>query len=250
MIEKVVVDLTGARIGLLGAVFRYEVMERLARCAEPRSVRVLAFGFGEWDLRLVLEGDPDQITNVLRGLKVGTIRAAARWGIALATSASHREGIGSERWLLDAVVWAHRAPLDAGAASSLASPWSSHRDVLGVRKAEFYDRAALDGRVDPKELARRLLSEPVPAARRPGVATGDLAYLLRIAAGVLGVLPGNRRCFRLFVHLAKAHCWSTYDIARALDLSTRRVRQLAGEVEPALGLALRTATDPQLSRVP
>lgn len=250
MIEKVVVDLTGGRTGLLGAVFRYEVMERLARSAEIREVELLAFGFGEKELRLVLQGDAETITNVLRGLKVGTVRAAARWGLELRSGPNVRSPVVENR-LTDAVAWAHTAPMEAGASGPLASPWSSHRDLLGFRKASFYDPARLSGRVDARQVELRCGGE-VPSNGWPPTLPGreDLGYLLRLAGAMLGVLPADRRCFRLFVHLAKSRGWQTMEVANALDITTRRVRQLAADAEPQLAVALTAMGDPHLSRVP
>lgn len=250
MLEKVVVDLTGGRPGLLGAVFRYEVMERLARSAGLREVELLAFGFGEKELRLVLQGEPETITNVLRGLKVGTVRAAARWGLALQAGPNIRSPIPETR-LTDAVAWAHTAPIEAGASGPLASPWSSHRDLLGYRKAAFYDPSLLVGRIDVGEVQLRCGGPLLPDRWPPHEAPGeDLGYLLRLAGAVLGVLPADRRCFRLFVHLAKSCGWQTMEVARAIDVTTRRVRQLAADVEPQLAVALTSMADPHLSRVP
>ena len=251
MIEKVTVDLTGGRTSLIGAVFRYEVMERLARSAEERAVRLLAFGFGENELRLVLEGEPTASGNVLRGLKVGTVRAAARWNLALRAGPTARAEVPDGR-LTEAVAWAHVAPIEAGAAGPLASPWSSHRDLLGYRRASFYDPAPLAGRVDPHQVQLCCGSGLETRGRWVGrpARREDLGYLLRISGAILGVLPADRRCFRLFVHLAKARGWPTCEVAKALDLSTRRVRQLAAEGEPQLDVALESLQDPQLCRVP
>ncbi|MEZ4239300.1 MAG: hypothetical protein R3F59_24730 [Myxococcota bacterium] len=247
--ETVIVDLTGARVGLLGAVFRYEVMDRLARAADSHDVRVVAFGFGSEALRLVLEGDEEARTNVLRGLKVGTIRAVARWGLKLQAGPSLRRTLGGGE-LLDAVCWCHRAPIEAGADGPLASPWSSHRDLLGFRRARFYDAGWLRARVDPTETQRLCGGAPLPPGWPPPHGQEDLTRLLRVAAAVLGVLPADRRCFRLFVHLARARGWGTAAMAQALSLTDRRVRQLAAEPEPELPLALVALSPGPLSRVP
>lgn len=248
-VETVVVDLAGSRNGLLGAVFRYEVMDRLSKSAASRGVAILAFGFCSDALRLVLEGGAEDVKNVLRGLKVGTIRAAERWGVSLRTGPTIREAV-ADGGLLDAVAWAHRAPIEAGANGPLASPWSSHRDVLGFRRASFYDPSVLAGRIDPNQLQRRCGGDPLPSGWPPAPGREDLSLLLRIAGSVLGVLPADRRCFRLFVHLAKARGWATIEVARALSITTRRVRQLAAELEPTFDVAMMSLADPQLSRVP
>jgi hypothetical protein len=245
MVEKVAVDLTGGRLGVLGAVYRYEVLERVWRSAVHRDIRLLAFGFAERELRLVLEGSDETIRNLVRGLKVGTIRAAARWGIPV-RSGPHQRVTTDD--LLSAVIWAHRGPVEAGAPHPLASPWCSHRDLLGYRRAPFYDPSVLAGRIDLGALCA-LLDTQVRAVRVENDRE-DLSALLRIAGGVAGVLPGDRKCFRLFVHLAKARGWQTVAVADALALTSRRVRQLASEREDRLPLAMASVGHPLLSRVP
>jgi hypothetical protein len=54
----------------------------------------------------------------------------------------------------------------------------------------------------------------------------------------------------MFVHLSRAYGLRTGDIAHALALTPRRVRQLGAQAEPLLGVALTTAGHPMLSRVP
>src|SRR5690349_9041155 len=121
MLEKVVVDLTDGRIGLFGAVFRYEVLDRLAKTAGRHGVEVLAFGFGRAELRLLLDGEERAITNTLRGLKVGTKSAARRWGLTLRSRPSTRSWVDEDE-LLEVVRWIHCAPIEVGASSALASP--------------------------------------------------------------------------------------------------------------------------------
>jgi hypothetical protein len=246
MWERVVVDLTGGRLGLIGAVFRYEVLDRLAKVAELHQVHLLAFGFGATELRLVLQGEAEAIGNVLKGFKVGTHKAAARWGLDLRGKA-HERKVLVERQLLETVAWVHRAPMEAGALCALASPWSSHRDALGFRKASFYDPAALHRLITPAQLAAHV--EEIPQDWCPAPKE-DLDFLLRLSAAVLGLLPSDRRCFRLFVHLGKARGFSSPELARALSLTVRRVRQLASEVEPDLALALGALSDRRAARVP
>lgn len=247
MVERARVDLTGGQRGLVGAVFRYEVLGRLAASARGQGVELLAFGFAPTELRMVLAGEPDRIGHAIRGLKVGTLRAAGRWDLSLRSGPTLREPATDVE---AAVIWAHRGPVEAGAAGPLASPWSSHRDLLGFRRAPFFDPGPALRRVDPRRVHAGCGGEPLPAGWPPEGGFEQLSTLLRVAGGVLGVLPADRRCFRLFVHLARARGWQTRDLAEALDLTGRRVRQLAAEPEPVLPLALATLGDPRLSRVP
>ncbi len=250
MFERVLCDLTGRIQGLTGAVFRYEVLERLKRAAKRRDVTVIAFGFTFSELRLVLEGEPGDIRNVLRGVKVGTTRAAKKWKLRLAAFPSERATLRRSE-LVDAVVWTHLGPVDAGAEGPLSDPWSSHRDMMGFRDASFFDASRLRELVDARTVHALAGGTDLPMGWPP--ARGglqDLSFLLRVAGGVLGVLPADRRCFRLFVHLARAQGWSTADLAPALALTHRRIRQLAVGDEPRLHLALHAVADRRLAVVP
>lgn len=232
------------------AMMRYDLLERLQASAARRDVAVLAFGFGRRDIRLVLDGDDEAVANVLRGVKVGTARVVHSRGGEIVFAPSVREPIPPNR-LEDAVVWAHQAPLGPGM-GPLASPWSSHRDLLGYRRAPFFDARPLQALVDVGEVHARAGGRDLPATyagwtREP---KESLGLLLRLAAAVRGVLPADRRCFRLFVHLARARGWQTRHLAKALRLTGRRIRQLAEHRDPLLTIAKRCLADPRLCRVP
>lgn len=245
MIERVEVDLRGLA-AFAGAVFRYDLVDRVRRCCEAHGVGFVAFGFtAAGHLRLALAGDPAAVREVLRGTKVGTHRVAAGMGTRVAVG-HHRSPPAPA---IDAVCWAHDAPGDAR--GPLATPWTSHRDLLAFRFAAFYDAGVARGLVDPREVHRRLgggaLPDGWPPSHRPAQ---DVSLLLRVSAAVLGVLPADRRCFRMFCHLAKATGLTTDQAARALSVTGRRVRQLRAEPEPLLPLALLSLGHPALSRVP
>jgi hypothetical protein len=249
MVERVSVDV-GGNEGLCGALFRYGVLERMSRIARSHDVGVLAWGFARGELRVILEGTPTDIATVLRGLRVGTTRAIGATGIPLTLAVPIRTPL--QPWDLEAAVtWAHRAPIEGTGRDPLESPWSSHRDLLGFRMGDAVDLARLEGRVDPRRIHAALGGEALPSGWPPPLAErANLTRLLRVAAGVLGVLPADRRCFRLFVHLARHEGWQSADIAGALALTTRRVRQLGVEPEPFLGLARVTLGSAALSNVP
>lgn len=247
--ERIVLDAVLGAAGLRGPVLRYGFLDRLRRCADANSVDLLAFGFGEREVRLVVDGGQEDIPNLLRGLKVGTIRAARAAGVDLVFAPPFRQVVSRGR-LDHALAWAHHAPVEAGAPCPLASPWSSHRDLLGYRVADFYDPADLRGRADPRRVHDLCRGLPLPRRPRARPARDPLSLLLRVAGGVLGLLPSDRRCFRLFVHLARNRGWTTRDVAAALALTRRRVRQLSEGREPLVRTALVSVEDPRLCRVP
>jgi hypothetical protein len=250
MLERVLIEVNRGGDLLESAVSRYGILERLARSAGRLGVGVVAFGFARGELRAVLEGEPDAITNVVRGVKVGTTRAARAWRTEV-TFAPTLRWVLHPRGLTEAVAWAHRGPVDAGAAGPLASVWSSHRDLLGYRDAQFFDGRALRARVDARAVHALAGGGELPLAHARLRRSGEsLSLLLRLAAAIVGVLPADRRCFRLFVHLARRLGWGTRDLASALMLTGRRIRQLASGREPLVQVALRSLADPRLSRVP
>jgi hypothetical protein len=247
MVQRAAIRLVGEGPLPVGAVFRYDMLDRLERVTRDHEVQLLAFGFTRDELRLVLDGDRRAVTEALRGLKVGTIRAAIRWGMRLRTGDANVSDVED---VLDAAVWAHRGPLDAGASHPLGSPWSSHRDLFGFRRSGFYDRRALVRRVDPAAIHDALGGDLPRWKRPPPLPPPDLSFHLRVAAAVRGVLPADRRCFRLFTHLATRRGYQSGEIADALHLTTRRIRQLKGELEPDVETALTVLEHPVLSKVP
>lgn len=245
MVERVSMDLRGLR-GFAGAVFRYDLVDRVRRTCAAHEVAFLAFGFGpDGELRLVLDGDEVGIRESLRGVKVGTRRAVLRLRPDPGPGPHRRTPCEAT----DGVSWAHGAVPDPR--GPLATPWTSHRDLLGFRYAPFFDPRPACGRVDPLVIHARLGGDRLPDGWPPPArAAHQVSSLLRIAAAVLGVLPADRRCFRTFAHLARAYGVTTVETARALAVTDRRVRQLRAEPEPLLALALTTAADPALCRVP
>ncbi|MFT4623457.1 MAG: hypothetical protein ACI8PZ_002113 [Myxococcota bacterium] len=235
---------------LSSAMYRYDLLSRLGRCAERQGASLLAFGFSGPQVRFVVEAaDAQSVTNLLRGLRIGTGRAARSWNMPLGRPYSEWSAFG-EGQLLPRVVWAHRGPLTEGAESALASPWSSHRDLMGLREMSSFDPSALVARVDPAIVHARVGGRALPELRPQLAERPDLFSILRVAAGIRGVLPADRKCYRLFVHLARYAGWSTDAIAEMLDRTRRRVRQLHAEGEPLRAIGVVCLADPRLSCVP
>lgn len=246
MVERIELRVKVGAERLEGAAPRYALLRRVRECADRQGVVLLAFGLGRRTLRLVLDGHPADVTEVVRGVKVGTAASVRPTGLLLW---SDNEVLGPVA-LDEAVAWAHAAPLRAGASGPLATPWSSHRDLLGVRHADFFDAEPARRRVDPARVHDLLGGGPLPGRPRPVDRSESTQLLLRVAGAVRGLLPSDRRCFRLFVHLARATGRSTVDVAAALRLGERRVRQLFAEPEPLLRPALVSLSDGRLRVVP
>ncbi len=249
MIERMSCDVAGDA-GLHGAPFRYRVLERLGSLSAAHGVTLLAWGFAQGQLRMVLEGDRIPVNRVVKGLRIGTARWAESLGLSITLAPVVRWTV-EDADLAEAVAWVHRAPVEESGADPLESPWSSHRDLLAFRSAAFYRADVLEGRVDPREVHRLAGGVELPDGWPPPIAKRrSLGFLLRLAGAVLGVLPADRRCFRLFVHLARDGGFASVDMASALYVTPRRVRQLAAEDEPNLGLALRVMASSALCVVP
>jgi hypothetical protein len=251
MIQRILCELDEDKSGLKGALVRYGVLERIAASARGRDIRLLAFGIGMSEVRLVVEGVSADVSNLVRGLKVGTTSSARKWGFQVVWHPAFLRWEVPDDGLDEAVAWAHRAPVDEGANCPLSSPWSSHRDLMGFREASFFSVKPLRGRVTPAKVHLLAGGREIPVGfSLADRAKESLSRLLRVAASVLGVLPADRRCFRLFVHLAKARGWQTIEVAKALALTQRRIRQLASQSEPRLKLAMVSLSDPRLCHVP
>jgi hypothetical protein len=230
-------------IGPCAPAVRYGLLTRVRATADVREVRLLGFALTE-QASFLLEGSPAAIASAVTAAKVGTVRAG---------SGPRRLGPTERRPVGDAIaelVALHRTPVAHGE-SPLASPWSSHRDLLGFRVAPFFDRRVWAGRIDARlvhvlagggDLPRGWPPEPDAAA--------DPAVCLRVAGAVLGVLPADRVCFRLFAHLARASGVRQLDAAEALALTPRRLRQLTSQPEPLLPVARTVLGDHRLRVVP
>jgi hypothetical protein len=251
MVERIRVEVVRDSEAMRGSLVRYDFLERLASTAQKCGVTVLAFGLGAREWRLLLEGAHDEVSNVIRGLKVGTQRSLKQWGFRLRFSSAERFDEPAAD-LSEAVAWCHCAPVDAGALVPLASPWSSHRDLLGFRFAGFYDARVLEGRCDARDVHARCGGTPLPPGWPPRSGEREsLSLLLRVAASILGVLPADRRCFGLFAHLARLRGWTNAAIAKALAVCTRRVRQiLAAAAGVPVTVAVRALASPALVCVP
>ena len=240
---------------------RYDFLDHLRLACRRYEVILLAFGFDDQGIRLVLEGSRPRLRSVW----------SSAWYELQGRRASFADGPSprnvEHHHLTDAVVWAHLGPAEAspGLPGPLASPWSSHRDLMGYREAAFYDRSEVADRVDLGTVHRRCGGGPPPTAadlrrdccvvRRPG-RRGDgprepLLHLSRVAASVVGREPADPKSFGLFAHLATARGWTVREVADALLVSSRRVRQLLDRQAQELALAYTALMHPDsVGRLP
>ena len=229
------------------ASFRHALLQRIHRSIAARKLTWLAFGIGRREIRMVVDGDPELAARMFRCVKAGTSRAAHGAHLDLLWGDCDLDPVDDHE-LEERIAWCHRLEADG---VPLSTPWTSHRDLLGFRQARFFDSAPLRARVDAHRVHRAAGGGRIPARRVPHPPQGsEPAELLRIAAAVHGLLPADRRTFRLFVHLGRAVGMANTELADALMLTARRIRQLASEQEPLLDTALAHLQDDRLRQLP
>jgi len=231
--------------GLGGASERYDLLHRVTRVGRRAGVEFLAFGLQDRQVLLLMDGPHDAVGRVVMGVRRGTANRASRMGQELRLSLEDRREADD---LMDAVVRCHGL---GPPADPLARPWTSHRDLLDLRRAAFYDAAPLRARLDPRAVHRACGGRALPPGWPPPARTrASLGLLLRVAAAVHGHMPGDRRTFPIFVHLARLGGHSVREIAAALALTPRRIRQILGRTPDLLPSARAHLADPRLLHVP
>ena len=247
MVERVQLEIQSGGHALSTPLERYAVLARLRTSCAKQGVLLLAFGLGHSEFRFVLDGEPRSVSQVVRGTRVGTCASVRSSGVCLIFRDTVRvlcENVETS------VIWAHRIALLDGATTPLASPWTSHRDLMGYRRAAFFDADAIQGRVDRARVHRALGGRRLPRERKSPPHRPSVRLLLRLCAAVQGLLPSDRRTFGLFTHVARACGWGTMEVAAALMLTERRIRQLANQEVFLFDTALLSLQDPRLCVVP
>ena len=226
-----------------GAAVHYALLARLNKALLQRDCRLLGFRI-DHRVQALVEGPSGAIALAIRGTKVGTVRQLMHRGQDPYLGRTKRFVVYDPTAALAAL---HRQP-----DGPLSSPWTSHRDLLGFRDAPFFDRTVWAHRIDPRRVHIEAGGGPLPFGWPPdlGIPSENLGLELRIAAGVIGVLPANPRCFRLFAHLTRWIGAGQRATAAALMLTPRRIRQLTAQPEPLLQAAALTLADDRLRRVP
>ncbi len=247
MVERIQIALDTGWEELATSRERYALLVRLSGACAKQGVSLLGFGLADRQVRFAIEGGAVAIAHAMRGVRVGTIASLRGQGTVVCLGET-------KRWrsscVEDALVWTHQVSQVDGALGPLASPWTSHRDVMGFRTASFFDAERVRSRIDVQRVHLRSGGRALPAAIVEPQAGASVGFLMRLSASVLGLLPSDRRSFALFTQLARACGWSVRDVADALMLSARRVRQLANGPVAPVDVALIALHDPRLCVVP
>ncbi len=247
MVERIQIGLDTGWEGLATSRERYALLVRLSGACAKQGVSLMGFGLADRQVRFAVEGTAVGIAHAMRGLRVGTVASLRSQGIVVCLGET-------KRWrtscVEDALVWTHQVARVDGALGPLASPWTSHRDVMGFRTASFFDADVVRSRIDVQRVHLRSGGRALPASIVEAQEGAPVRFLMRLSASVLGLLPSDRRSFALFTQLARACGWSVRDVADALMLSVRRVRQLANGPQAPVDVALIALHDPRLCVVP
>ena len=204
-------------------------MEVILRSAARCGVRVLGFACGVEMIRVVAKGDRSAFRNQQRGLKVGVRHLAKRCQVKglrwVDTIVREHPSVEVPEW----VDWAHHL-VDVSLANAIhRQPCTSYWDYRRLRRHHLFK---------PLE---RLLQQPVTDERSEKYARDKptLRYILSVSAFVLGLQDANPKSFALFVALTKKHGYTHYELAKALCLTERRIRQPTHVPTPNIETAYR-----------
>jgi hypothetical protein len=213
----------------LGQMWWQGQMEVILRSAARCGVRLLGFGCGQSTIRIVGDGNRSSFRNQQRGLKVGVRHLAKRCGVDglrwTDTVVRHHPDKELPQW----VDWAH-AVVDITVDEAMRNrPCTSYWDYHGLRCHHLFDPVAnlvvRSGAVSPTTDV--VFPQPT------------LHYILSVSSFVLGFRDADPKSFALFVALAKQYGYTHRELAKALCLTERRIRQLTQVNSPNVRTAYR-----------
>jgi len=223
---------------------RYELMLRIFSSCRKRSTPLIAWGIGEDGIQLLVRTDPTSGRQLARGIKTGTTRSCRNRGHDLVWCRTRVIPVADHA---KAIASCHAVYTMDGFGSAVASPWSSHRDLLGLRITPHYSPALALHCTTAEAICAELQEDVVrPTSAEPPVRP-SMHKLMRAAAAAHGVLPADRRSFGTFAQLAGRTGWRNIDVADALNVTPRRVRQLKQRPSRHTELALYHIVDPRLA---
>ena len=218
----------GSRIWKGGAD-RLSFMERMAGLAERWEVEVLAFRLSRSRATMVLRGPRRGVSEFRRLLQSGHGVLFYYQGGFLCWDAPVMVPLADEEHALDVATGLHLVD-----SSPLRNPYSSLRDLLGLRQASWYSPSWLLERLPLREHLEiaGLQGLQLPTAslfrlerqRNEGIAVswGEFGRALEHTTG----RPGNSRPMRRArVQLAHRFGWSTVEIAEALGVQRQAIRR-------------------------
>lgn len=199
----------GRRISASGEDFLQGLLA-MAQWAERRGLTVVSFCLMNNHLHLVLEvDDPSSALEALRRFRQAHARRAEPRGLARLAQ-PHLEVLSDDHAVLRYTAYAHANPRRAGMVTDPAAwPFSSHRDLLGLRTAPWYSPQSLWLRADA-------VAEPLGEwMHRKALGSGPVP-----SPATVPEQPWRRRWTLPAIEAAEPHGlpqWSLPDIARAVS---------------------------------
>ena len=218
---------------------------------------LVAFCLMSTHFHLVLEvGDEAQARRIVRRICNALDRTADERHVAR-TDEPHFQVLGDDYAVLRYVAYAHRNPVKAHMVTDpLTWFFSSHRDVYGLRTANWFSPARVLSRLT-EELNGRWLHQQaggrlaVPVLTSPierAAPQEPLDVIARTVAGVYGsrAVHATRRTRRCFASAARFEGWGTAAIAAHLNRSDRQVRRLRPVDTPTVRAVIACLRDSRL----
>ena len=237
--------------------------EQLAAMRAIACPELLAFCLMGTHLHLVVElATFDLARECIERMSNALDATAEERGVAH-LAVPHMQTLEDDHAVLRYVAYAHNNPVKARMVEDpLAWPFSSHRDVYGLRFAEWFSPARILSRLDEKLDLRWLHRKaegrpPVPSLDEPVLEkhpVEDMAIMARAVASVFGISQdelgdATDRAFEArscLVSVARWHGWRAPSIARFLKKSPRQIRRLARVDTPPVRAVLATLRDARL----
>ena len=222
-------------------VERIDLLSRVRRCMDAHRLTWLGYRLDDERLQVLVSGGSPSIWRMIHGIRRGTAHTSRSWASRqyLDLAGLHRvDDLGC------ALAQLHR---QMDGSDPLSNRWTSHRDLMGLRQAAYFDARDVRRRVNAEEV--NLASGGAPVHLRAGSEgrQPSLDRLLYQAGDVYGTSGADRKVFSLFAHMAKQAGYSNSEVADALMLSDRRVRQLLAAQPVGLPIGLAVLGDERLA---
>jgi hypothetical protein len=205
---------------------------------------LIAFCLMGTHLHLVVEADTFTLARECIEWMSSALDATAEERGVAHLALPHTQVLGDDHAVLRYVAYAHNNPVKARMVEvPLAWPFSSHRDVFGLRCAQWFSPAGILSRMDEKLdlrwFHRKAEGRPrVPSLDEPFLEkhpVEDMAIMARAVASVFGIAQdelgdATDRAFEArscLVSVARWHGWRAPSIGRFLKKSPRQIRRLA-----------------------
>jgi hypothetical protein len=237
--------------------------EQLAGMHAIACSELIAFCLMGTHVHLVVETDTFDLARECIERMSNALDATAEARGVAHLAVPHVQILQDDHAVLRYVAYAHNNPVKARMVEDpLAWPFSSHRDVYGLRYADWFSPAGILARFDEKLNARWLHRKaegraPLPLLVEPVLhedPVEDMAVIARAVAAVFGmslddVAAKTDRAFEArscFASVARWYGWRPASITRFLKKSARQVRRMGRVDAPTVRAVIATLQDARL----